>query len=182
MMEDADFLTYNGFVRKVVGRVDLVATDENPIYNYLGPDMKHEAVRDSSGEYVRGTVHTNSIESFWALLKRGVVGTFHNANKEYLSLYLAEFSWRHTTGRMRTCSTFLFNLSSRRKETMAALRWRSDGLTRKERRRRASVRRTPARYARKAKESTQAAFNMERRRQKEKRSILATGLIAHTAN
>lgn len=95
MMEDADFLTYNGFVRKVVGKVDLVATDENPSYNYLGPDYRHEAVRHSSGEYVRGNVHTNSIESFWALLKRGVVGTFHNVSKEYLPLYLAEFSWRH---------------------------------------------------------------------------------------
>jgi transposase-like protein len=95
MMEDADFTTYNGFVRKVVGNVDLVATDENASYNYLGYGAKHQAVRHSSGEYVRGNVHTNSIESFWALLKRGVVGTFHNVSKEYLPLYLAEFSWRH---------------------------------------------------------------------------------------
>ena len=49
----------------------------------------------SKKEYVRGTVHTNNLESFWSLLKRGVMGTFHNVSKEYLPLYLAEFSYRH---------------------------------------------------------------------------------------
>jgi transposase-like protein len=47
-----------------------------------------------SGGYVRGNVHTNNIESFWSLLKRGVVGTYHNVSKDYLPLYLNEFSWR----------------------------------------------------------------------------------------
>jgi ISXO2-like transposase domain len=42
--------------------------------------------------YVRGEVHTNSIESFWALLKRSVIGTFHNVSAEYRPLYLAEFT------------------------------------------------------------------------------------------
>jgi transposase-like protein len=45
-------------------------------------------------EYVRGEVHTNNIESFWSLLKRGVVGTYHNVSKQYLPLYLNEFSFR----------------------------------------------------------------------------------------
>jgi hypothetical protein len=44
---------------------------------------------------VRGEVHTNNIESFWALLKRGVIGTFHNVSKDYLPLYLNEFAFRH---------------------------------------------------------------------------------------
>ena len=46
------------------------------------------------GEYVRGEVHTNNIESFWSLIKRGVVGTYHHVSKDYLPLYLNEFSWR----------------------------------------------------------------------------------------
>ena len=46
------------------------------------------------GEYVRGNVHTNSIESFWALLKRGIVGNYHNVSKKYLPFYLNEFSYR----------------------------------------------------------------------------------------
>jgi hypothetical protein len=43
---------------------------------------------------VRGEVHTNSVESFWSLLKRGVLGTYHNVSKKYLPLYLAEFQYR----------------------------------------------------------------------------------------
>ncbi len=93
---DAGAETLSGFVRKVVNteKVDLVATDEKQKYNYVRTGMPHEAVHHSMGEYVRGTVHTNNIESFWSLLKRGVVGTYHNVSKKYLPLYLNEFSWR----------------------------------------------------------------------------------------
>jgi transposase-like protein len=45
--------------------------------------------------YVRGEVHTNNIESFWSLLTRGIVGTYHNVSKKYLPLYLNEFQFRH---------------------------------------------------------------------------------------
>ena len=44
---------------------------------------------------MRGNVHTANLDSFWSLLKRGVMGTFHNVSKAYLPLYLAEFSYRH---------------------------------------------------------------------------------------
>jgi hypothetical protein len=43
---------------------------------------------------VRGNVHTNNIENFWSLLKRGVAGTFHNVSKDYLPLYPNEFTFR----------------------------------------------------------------------------------------
>ena len=46
------------------------------------------------GEYVRGAVHTGSIDSFWALLKRGIIGTFHKVSTDYLPLYVNEFSFR----------------------------------------------------------------------------------------
>ena len=49
----------------------------------------------SAGEYVRGTVHTNSIESFWSLFKRGLHGTYHDMSGQHLQRYLAEFSGRH---------------------------------------------------------------------------------------
>ncbi len=93
---DQDAPTLAGFVRRVISdKVTLVATDENQDYNHLGHGIHHEAVNHSRGEYVRGNVHTNSIESFWSLLKRGVIGTYHNVSKDYLPLYLNEFSFRH---------------------------------------------------------------------------------------
>jgi len=53
------------------------------------------SVNHGAGEYVRGIVHTQNIESFWSLFKRGVMGSYHHVSKEYLPLYLNEFSWRH---------------------------------------------------------------------------------------
>lgn len=92
---DTDALTLSGFVRKVIAdKVELVATDENQEYNHLGRNVPHEAVNNSHGEYVRGRVHTNNIESFWALMKRGIIETYHNVSKKYLPLYLNEFQFR----------------------------------------------------------------------------------------
>jgi transposase-like protein len=85
------------FVRHAVfEKVDLVATDESAVY--LGQNkkgFKHESVRHSAGEYVRGVVHTQTIDGFWSLLKRGIMGTFHNVSKKYLPLYVAEFEFRY---------------------------------------------------------------------------------------
>jgi transposase-like protein/predicted RNA-binding Zn-ribbon protein involved in translation (DUF1610 family) len=95
MIGDADARTISGFARRVVDdRVSLVATDENQAYSYIGKGIRHEAVNHSQGEYVRGEIHTANIDSFWSLLKRGVVGTYHNVSKKYLPLYLNEFSFR----------------------------------------------------------------------------------------
>ena len=84
-----------GFVRNVVSdKVSLLATDEKDDYHHLDRQIRHEAVKHGTGEYVRGVVHTQNIESFWSLLKRGVVGIYHNVSKAYLPLYLNEFSFR----------------------------------------------------------------------------------------
>jgi hypothetical protein len=72
-----------------------IATDEHRGYYDLKHFYPHQTVVHSAGEYVRGNIHTNSIESFWALLKRGVVGTYHQVSGEYLPMYLAEFAFRH---------------------------------------------------------------------------------------
>jgi len=96
MVEDADFRTYDDFVRKTVAdKVDLIATDESFRYRNLRKQgFPHEFVTHKNEEYVRGQVHTQNIDSFWSLLKRGIVGTFHNVSKKYLPLYLAEFQYR----------------------------------------------------------------------------------------
>jgi transposase-like protein len=86
------------FIREAVSdKVDLVATDESALYAALNRKKiaKHEAVHHGAGEYVRGVVHTQTIDGFWLLLKRGILGTFHNVSAKYLPLYVAEFEYRY---------------------------------------------------------------------------------------
>ena len=56
--------------------------------------MKHEITSHKRGEYVRGNVHSNGIENFWSLFKRGVIGSFHQVSVKHLHRYLNEFSFR----------------------------------------------------------------------------------------
>jgi IS1 family transposase len=73
--------TLNKFVKETVSSsVTLLATDEHPAYSKLDNEYPHEVIQHRDNVYVRGEVHTNSIESFWALLKRGIIGTFHNVS------------------------------------------------------------------------------------------------------
>lgn len=96
IIESADRMTLTNFVKKTVNeKVSLVATDEHPGYSHLKHHFNHQAVNHAVGEYVRGNVHTANLDSFWSLLKRGVMGTFHRVSKAYLPLYLAEFSYRY---------------------------------------------------------------------------------------
>ena len=59
------------------------------------PDSPHQAVSHHREEYVRGNVHTNTIKSFWSLLKRGILGSFHQVSKQYLPVCVNEFAWRY---------------------------------------------------------------------------------------
>ena len=69
--------TLNDFVKATVSTdVTLLATDEHPAYGKLGTAYPHQFVRHDEKTYVRGNVHTNNIENFWSLLKRGVIGTY----------------------------------------------------------------------------------------------------------
>lgn len=88
--------TLRKFVREVVShKVSLVSTDEARAYQTLNREFPHGAVNHSNDEYVRGNVHTNTIEGFWSLVKRGIVGTFHKVSRTYLGLYVNEFEFRY---------------------------------------------------------------------------------------
>ncbi len=87
------------FVREVVSnKVSLLATDKWQGYNVLR-EYPHDAVDHKHEEYVKhgvyGAVHTNTIEGFWSIFKRGVVGTFHKMSAKYMPLYVAEFQFRY---------------------------------------------------------------------------------------
>ena len=82
---------------------DSVNTDEFRAYNGLGASgYTHKTVRHSAGEYVRDMAHTNGIESFWSLLKRGYIGVYHYMSEKHLHRYVDEFSHRHNTSKVGT--------------------------------------------------------------------------------
>ena len=84
-------------LRKNVEADASIMTDGLAVYRFAGQDYHHETVNHSIGEYVRGSASTNTVESFFALLKRGVVGTFHHVSERHLPRYLAEFDFRYGT-------------------------------------------------------------------------------------
>ena len=70
-------------------------TDESPSYFGVNQHFAdHQAVNHKKGEYVRKNAHVNTAESVHALLKRGIVGTFHHVSKKHLHRYLTEFDFR----------------------------------------------------------------------------------------
>lgn len=68
-------------------------TDGHSSYRSMHKHMRHEVV-DHEIEYVRGDVHTQNIENYWSIFKRGVVGTFHHISEGYMPMYLHEFDFR----------------------------------------------------------------------------------------
>ena len=84
------------FVRETVSnKVSLLATDESFVYQGLHGEYPHKSVHHESGRYVIGAVHTNTIEGFWSIFKRGIVGSFHKMSEKYMPLYVAEFQFRY---------------------------------------------------------------------------------------
>ncbi|WP_416445337.1 IS1595 family transposase [Leeuwenhoekiella sp. A16] len=72
-------------------------TDEYVSYKGMGRVYDHQVVKHSSFEYVKGRVHTNTIEGFWSLLKRGIFGIYHFTSKKHLQMYVDEFVFRYNT-------------------------------------------------------------------------------------
>ena len=92
VVERTDAPTLQGFVNTHRVEGAKVYTDEHRGYVGLG---NHESVRHSVSQYVNGMAHTNGIESFWAMFKRGYVGTFHQVSVKHLDRYVNEFAGRH---------------------------------------------------------------------------------------
>jgi hypothetical protein len=97
VIADITGATLKGAVRQFVDEQARVMTDENSSYTGLAPVFAggHETVCHSEREYARGDVNTNSIESFFAILKRGIHGIYHNVSRKHLHRYLSEFEFRY---------------------------------------------------------------------------------------
>ena len=89
--------TLHAFISDTVrDEAEAIYTDE--LKSYMGiedHDTRHETVNHSMDEWVRGDVHTNSVEGVWALFKRSLIGSFHKVSAKHLDRYLEELEWRH---------------------------------------------------------------------------------------
>ena len=85
-----------GAIRENVDKIARIMTDEFPSYRGIGKEFDggHETVNHGEKEYARGDAHVNNAESYFALLKRGIHGTFHHISKKHLGRYCDEFDFR----------------------------------------------------------------------------------------
>jgi transposase-like protein len=106
-VKDVSSKTLKSFINENVEKGSQIMTDEWKSYNGLSMLYGHSVVKHAMGEYVNGCVHTNTLEGFWSLLKRGVIGQYHYVTPKYLNKYIDEFCFRYNN---RT-NTDVFNLT-----------------------------------------------------------------------
>jgi transposase-like protein len=93
----SQFLDHRTVRQALWGHLDKDAqlrTDSSVVYRKIMPDGQHEFVDHSKGEYVRGDAHTNTLEGFFSVFKRGLVGVYQHIDQKHIDRYLAEFDFR----------------------------------------------------------------------------------------
>jgi transposase-like protein len=83
----------------LVAQIDsasLLCTDDAGQYRHMGRDFRHEVVNHGIEEYVRGQFHTNTVENYFSILKRGIIGVYHHVSEAHLHRYLSEFDFRYS--------------------------------------------------------------------------------------
>jgi len=101
---------YHNLKKMVLENVNIansvLYTDEYKVYNKIGTVLPHKKVCHSKKEYVSGAVHTNSIEGFWAIVKRAYYGQHHHYSKKYASLYIGEAVFKYNTRKEKNSVVF----------------------------------------------------------------------------
>jgi transposase-like protein len=96
VVTDTKRSTVMPLITKNVAQKTIVYTDEYPIYDTVEDNgFTHKRCNHSIGEYVVGDAHTNTIEGFWSLVKRGISGVYHAVSPKYLQSYLNEYEFRY---------------------------------------------------------------------------------------
>lgn len=99
-------------ILKRVKRSARLHTDEWQGYNIVSRLYNHSIVRHNVGQYVDGNVYTNTIEGFWGILKRGIIGVYHQVTRKHLQKYLDEFVFRYNTRNYEESERFNYLLSN----------------------------------------------------------------------
>lgn len=92
---DSKSASIQPIMRKHVAIGAMIYSDEHKGYSGLGKSYDHQTVNHGRGEYTRGEAHTNTIEGFWSLFKRGLVGIYHFVSPKHLDRYCDEFTYRY---------------------------------------------------------------------------------------
>lgn len=108
-----------------------IMTDDWPAYQKLGISFTHFVINHSQGSYANGQIHTNTIEGFWSLFKRGVIGIYHYVSFKHLNGYCSEFAFRYNTRQQSEAMRFDYALATasgrRLKYKDLIFKWRMDG-------------------------------------------------------
>jgi len=96
-IEDVKSETMTPEIVKIVKESATLYTDEWLGYKGVSKIYDHSVVKHNEGEYVNGRIHTNTIEGFWSLLKRGIFGIYHSTSKKHLQKYVDEFVFRYNS-------------------------------------------------------------------------------------
>lgn len=107
-VDNTTMQTLSAEILKNVKETATLYTDEYTSYARLKRIYDHSVVKHSQHQYVNGRVHTNTIESFWAILKRGIFGIYHFTSKKHLQLYVDEFVFRYNS--RQSSEAMRFNL------------------------------------------------------------------------
>jgi hypothetical protein len=95
-VETANKITVASIVEQNIARETKLYTDESGLYPEVGKNFAaHETVRHSAEEYVRGDVHSNTVEGYFSIFKRGMKGVYQHCGEKHLHRYLAEFDFRY---------------------------------------------------------------------------------------
>jgi len=105
-VNDRTSKTLHGIVKQNVAKGSQLMTDEFKSYNGLCLLYGHQVVNHAMKEYVNGACHTNTLEGFWSLLKRGVIGQYHYVSPRYLDKYINEFCYRYNSRKTHTNEVF----------------------------------------------------------------------------
>jgi transposase-like protein len=115
-IEKTNYQNILPFLIKNVHQGTKLMTDEHVVYTNVNRLYKHKTIKHMLKEYVNGEVHTNTIENFWSLLKRGVYGTYHFITVKHIQNYLEEFAFRFNNRKITEAQRFdkLVSLSNHR--------------------------------------------------------------------
>jgi transposase-like protein len=104
--QDVRYCTLQPIINAFIKSGNRIYTDDFSSYSSVGVDYEHSAICHSYGYYTNGPVHTQHIENYWSMLKRGIIGIYHQVSPKHLHRYCNEFSYRYSTRKIDSGDRF----------------------------------------------------------------------------